>query len=252
MAKRFTDTNKYKTPFMRSLKGAYKLFWDYLYHDCDHAGIWIVDFDIAQIYIGLDMPINKEESLECFNADEIKIIEIDNGKKWFIPSFIEFQYGVLNKKNRAHNSVIAILKKYDVLNLSPLLSPLQGRKDKEQEQDKDKDKDINNINNKVNVKSARADADVIIPDLEKDIIPYAKNYQQMRMLRFVDIDKTARAFYNNYASSGWVLANGQKLVNWKTKLNQWLEKDNDEKSAKKTTSTFNPSNPSIFNLNQNG
>ena len=51
MAKRFTDTNKYKKPFIRGLQGAYKLFWDYLYHDCDHAGIWIVDFEIAQTYL---------------------------------------------------------------------------------------------------------------------------------------------------------------------------------------------------------
>ena len=92
MAKRFTDTNKYKKPFIRGLQGAYKLLWDYLYHDCDHAGIWIVDFDIAQIYVGKDMPINKDDALKYFNTDEQRIIEICKGKKWFIPGFIDFQY----------------------------------------------------------------------------------------------------------------------------------------------------------------
>ena len=137
MAKRFTDTNKYKKPFIRGLQGAYKLLWDYLYHDCDHAGIWIVDFDIAQIYIGNDMQVNKEEALKCFNKDEKRIIEIDNGKKWFIPSFIEFQYGELNSKNRAHNSVISILKKYDLWETDNkgLISPLQGCKDKDMDKD---------------------------------------------------------------------------------------------------------------------
>ena len=47
--KRFTDTDKYKKPFIRGLKGAYKLLWDYLYHECDNAGVWIDDFDVAQI-----------------------------------------------------------------------------------------------------------------------------------------------------------------------------------------------------------
>jgi len=141
MSKRFTDTNKYKKPFIRGLQGAYKLLWDYLYHDCDHAGIWIVDFQIAQIYIGDDMPINKNDALKYFNDGEIRIIEIDNNTKWFIPSFISFQYGILSEENRAHNSVIQILKKYELWNKG-LITPLQGRKDKDKDMDKDKDKDM--------------------------------------------------------------------------------------------------------------
>jgi len=140
MAKRFTDTDKYKKPFIRGLPGPYKLLWDYLYHDCDHAGIWIVDFDIAQVYIGKDMPVTKEEALKVFNADpeDQKVIPIDNGKKWFIPSFISFQYGELNPQNRAHNSVLQILKKYNLsLTNKGLISPYQGCKDKERDKDKE-------------------------------------------------------------------------------------------------------------------
>lgn len=109
MAKRFTDTDKYKKPFIRGLRGAYKLLWDYLYHECDHAGIWIVDFEIAQIYLGSDMPVNKKDALKYFNLGENRVIEV-NGNKWFLPSFIEFQYGELNPENRAHNSVLTILQ----------------------------------------------------------------------------------------------------------------------------------------------
>jgi hypothetical protein len=145
MAKRFTDTNKYKKPFIRGLQGAYKILWDYLYHDCDHAGIWIVDFEIAQIYIGEDMPINKEDALKYFNEGENRIIEIDNGSKWFIPSFIEFQYGELKETNRAHLSVITILTKYKLYKNKPLKSPLKGVKDKDKvkEMVKDKVKELN-------------------------------------------------------------------------------------------------------------
>jgi hypothetical protein len=139
MAKRFTDTNKYKKPFIRGLQGAYKIFWDYLYHECDHAGIWIVDFEIAQLYVGKDMPINREDALKHFNNGEKRIIEVDNKTKWFIPSFIEFQYGELNPENRAHNSVICILTKYGLYKKNkPLTSPIQGAMDK----DKDKDMDM--------------------------------------------------------------------------------------------------------------
>lgn len=142
MAKRFTDTTKYKKPFLRSLKAPYKLLWDYLYHDCDHAGIWIVDFDIAQIYIGLDAPVDKKEALQLFNQDETKIIEFDSGKKWFIPSFIEFQYGELSEKNRAHASVIRNLEKHNLIkDNKPLTSLLKGAKDKVKEKEKEKEKE---------------------------------------------------------------------------------------------------------------
>jgi len=139
MAKRLTDTNKYKKPFIRSLPGPYKIFWDYLYLDCDHAGIWIVDFEIAQLYIGKDMPICREDALKYFNNGEKRIIEIDNGSKWFISPFIDFQYGELNEANRAHNSVMQILKKYSLLKKKnkPLISPLQGDKDKDMVKDMD-------------------------------------------------------------------------------------------------------------------
>lgn len=142
MAKRFTDTNKYKKPFLRSLPGPYKLLWDFLYHECDHAGIWIVDFQIAQIYVGDDMEIDYDEAIQYFNFTEERIIELDGGKKWFLPSFIEFQYGNLNSKNRAHNSVISILEKYNLYDPSlGLIRPLQGCKDKDKDKDKDKEKD---------------------------------------------------------------------------------------------------------------
>ena len=127
MSKRFTDTEKYKKPFIRRLPGAYKLLWDYLYHNCDNAGIWIVDFEIAQIYLGADVPVNKSDALKHFNQDEIKVIEIDDSK-WFLPSFIEFQHGVLSEKNNAHKKAIQDLLKYDLVkkgeeNTYPLRTP---------------------------------------------------------------------------------------------------------------------------------
>lgn len=151
MAKRFTDTNKYRKPFIRGLKGAYKLLWDFLYHDCDHAGIWIVDFEIAQMYVGADMKINKEDALKNFNEDEIRIIELDNGKKWFIPSFIEFQYGRLNDKNKAHSGIIIILSKYNLIDdnlcLKGHISPIQGAMDKYKDKEMGKDKVKGEFNN---------------------------------------------------------------------------------------------------------
>jgi hypothetical protein len=155
MAKRFTDTDKYKKPFIRSLPVEYKVLWDYLYHECNHAGIWIVDFEIAKIYINAN--IDKKIALELFNKNEIRIIELNHGSKWFIPSFIDFQYGQLNENNRAHNSVIQILKKYNLIDnkglVRGLYTPIDKDidkykyKDKEKEKEKEKEKKKEYIEN---------------------------------------------------------------------------------------------------------
>ena len=112
MAKRFTDTEKFKSKFMRSLKAPYKLLWEYILCDCNHAGIWLVDFEAARLYVGRDVRVFEERALEEFNKKEPHVIPIDNGERWYIVGFIEFQYGALNPRNRVHASVINLLEHF--------------------------------------------------------------------------------------------------------------------------------------------
>src|SRR3990167_2736950 len=134
MSKRFADTDKYKKQFIRNLPAAYKILWEYICLDCDHAGIWHADFEVAQMRVGKDAPIEKEEALKYFNLGEERIIVLNGGSKWFIQPFVDFQYGKLDPHNRVHASVISLLLKEGIKGLA---SPLQGAKDK----DKDKDKE---------------------------------------------------------------------------------------------------------------
>jgi len=214
MAKRFTDTNKYKKPFIRGLLGAYKIFWDYLYHSCDHAGIWIVDFEIAQIYVGNDMPINEADALKYFNIDEIRILVIADGKKWFIIPFIQFQYGELNPANRAHKSVLVILSNN---NIKPLIYTLQGCKDK----DKDKDKDM--VKDKVKVTEG----------LSEYTIEQVNNEFFKQGLTDADAEK----FFNHYKSQGWLKGNGlpvldlaAQVTNWRLNPKQYEVKEDDKQA----------------------
>jgi hypothetical protein len=139
MAKRFTDTAKWSKPFVRALQAPYKLLWLYILDECDHAGIWQVDIEVAQIRIGEKIEIS--EAIKEF-GDKIQVLE--GGQKWFIMDFVEFQYGELNPENRAHNSVLAILRKYKI---KPLVRSLQGRKDMDKDKDKDKEGDFKKIEN---------------------------------------------------------------------------------------------------------
>lgn len=142
MAKRFTDTEKYKKSFIKGLPAAYKIFWDYLYHDCNFAGIWEVDFEVAQIRIGKDALIDPEEALKLFNTSEERIEILDGGTKWLIKPFLSFQYGDLNPLNRVHASILEKLKKQGVKGLA---SPLQGAKEKEKDKEEEKDKEYKGI-----------------------------------------------------------------------------------------------------------
>lgn len=111
MAKRFTDTEKWKKPFYRLLPPKLKCLWDYITADCDLAGLWHVDLQVAAIRIGES--ITEQEAIGAFK-DHIIIVEGEE-QKWFIPSFIEFQYGSqLSKNNNVYKAIKRILDKYDL------------------------------------------------------------------------------------------------------------------------------------------
>jgi hypothetical protein len=131
MAKRFIDTDLFRKPFMRSLEAPYKALWIYLLCECDHAGIWVVELDVAQIRMG--MKLDPAKAIEKMGG---AVIPIDEGRKWFLPDFVTFQYGTLNPANRVHASVLERLSASGIdPENKPLASPFQGAKDKEKEKD---------------------------------------------------------------------------------------------------------------------
>ncbi len=154
MSKRYTETTKWADPWFCSLSERDRLFWVYILDSCDHAGIWRANYMLIEVFFP-----GYGRDLSRFGS---RIIQI-NDEKWFIPKFIAFQYpGGLKKENRAHLSVIDILKKEGLWPLplkeeKPLPLSLQqgpsmthssiidGVKDKDKDKDMVKDKDNNII-----------------------------------------------------------------------------------------------------------
>jgi hypothetical protein len=166
MPKRFTDTEKWKKPFIRGLQAPYKLLWLYICDDCDHAGIWQVDMDVAQIRVGENL--DEQKALQFFGD---KVIPIDGGSKWFIPSFVEFQYpSGLSINNKAHIGIIKILEKYqnEIDASKPLASPLHGAKD----MDKDKDMVMDKEMDKDKVKTEKPKVEITMPWTSAKFINY--------------------------------------------------------------------------------
>jgi hypothetical protein len=133
MAKRLTDTDKWKKPFIKELPVEYKLFWLYILDDCDHAGVWQVDVEVAEIRLGTKLSIQKAQGYFKKN-----IVVLDSGTKWFIPDFISFQYGAFNEENKMFKSIMPILNKYNLIpHLSPIYPPIVYVKDKVMVKDKE-------------------------------------------------------------------------------------------------------------------
>jgi hypothetical protein len=122
MAKRFIDTEMWKKQWYRKLSPIYKCLWTYIFTDCNYAGIWDVDFDLASFQIGEQIDAKKAE--EIFSEH---IIKVDNCNKWFIKDFVKFQHGEkINGNSLFHKKICEILKKYSHNNRS-LFELLNGR-----------------------------------------------------------------------------------------------------------------------------
>ena len=198
MPKRYTDTDKWKKIWFRKLKNDHKVFWMYVLDQCDHAGIWEVDFELASYFCN---GIKESEIRKTFVK---QYHEFDDGKRWFIKDFIEFQYRGLDESNRVHNSVITILKRHGLYKV--LISFLHEAKDKDiykdQEKDQDKDKEKGKNSKKNQLKKIESELNIL--QAEFDAVDVS-----------IEFDK-----FQDYLK-----ANGKKYANYKSAFRNWLRSD---------------------------
>ncbi len=135
MAKRFTETGKWKDRWFVSLAPCHKLAWGFVCDECDHAGVIEIVEPIANLQIGCEIDWDEFAGV-CGD----RIVKLDDGKFW-VRAFCHFQYGELNPENRVHKSVLNRLEKLGV-EKKGLTSALEGSA--EGAKDKDKDKDSKN------------------------------------------------------------------------------------------------------------
>lgn len=86
MAKRFTDINKWRNEWFRTLPDKAKLTWIYLCDECDFCGVWKADYGLASFQ--LNSKISLTNLLNWF-GDKIHVFDAD---KILIVPFFEFQY----------------------------------------------------------------------------------------------------------------------------------------------------------------
>jgi len=113
MAKRLTDTEKWKDDWFISLDNDYKIIWQWLLDNCNHAGI-------CKRSVGLLNLMCKTNFTEEIIIDKMVNRVIIHENIWFIPKFLKFQYADLQSNRPVIVSVRRELIRGGYYKLIPL------------------------------------------------------------------------------------------------------------------------------------
>lgn len=146
MSKRFTDTKKWNDDWYISLSNDYRIIWQWLLDNCNHAGF--CKRSIGLINLMCRTNITEKEFIDSMDGRVIV-----HNDYWFIPKFIKFQYSTLLSCKPAIISVVKELFEQNCIDLIPesfgnnykiigksFNNHCEMIKDKDKVKDKDKDK----------------------------------------------------------------------------------------------------------------
>ena len=136
--KRFTEALKWSDPWFRRLSAPAKLLWFYAVDHCDNIGL--VEIDVN--FVSADCGIKVSDKHIAELGERLQIID---GRKFFLPKFIAFQYGKLSVSCPAHKKVIESVAKHQLIEDSlgyhyPSARVTITLQDKDKDKDKDKKK----------------------------------------------------------------------------------------------------------------
>jgi hypothetical protein len=111
MAKRFTDTDKWKDEWYTELTSDYKIIWQYLLDTCDNAGIYKRNIKLLNYYCNTN--VSAEEILKVFNKRVSQLAD----DKWLINKFCVYQYGndFLESTNKAVIAAHKVLEQNNII-----------------------------------------------------------------------------------------------------------------------------------------
>lgn len=231
MAKRFTDSDKWKDAWFSELEQEDKLLWLYLLDECNHAGIWKVNMRFLNFSIGssytLDRLIEVLGSRVYLISDEYILIE-----KW-----VHYQHpNGLNEKSKPQKAVIDMLIKFNVLDRvtkgydNPIITPQDKDKDKAIDKDIDKDKD-------------ESKPKAFTPPTLEEFVAYAQEILPKLNPEWQSdqITRCATNKFETYVDDDWHDGYGKKIKVWKTKAKNSLKHEMPYKYGKSSApKSLNP------------
>lgn len=221
MAKRFTDSDKWKDAWFSELKQEDKLLWLYLLDECNHAGIWKVNMRFLNFAIGssytLDSLIKVLGSRIYLISNEYLLIE-----KW-----VHYQHpNGLNQKSKPQKAAIDMLLKFNVLDrvIKGYNNPIITLQDKDK--DKDIDIDIDNDNDgAIDEVNPESKTKTFVPPSLEEFIAYAQEILPKLNpdWKSDQIERCATNKFETYEDDNWHDGFGKQIKVWKTKARNSLK-----------------------------
>ena len=111
MAKRFTDTDKWKDEWYTELSSDYKIIWQYLLDTCDNAGIYKRNIKLLNYYCNTN--VSADDILSVFKKRVTQLTD----EKWLINKFCVYQYGTdfLESTNKAVMAAHKVLEQHGII-----------------------------------------------------------------------------------------------------------------------------------------
>lgn len=186
--KRFTDTDKWRDPWFRKLSSGVKLAFLFIVDNCDNAGVWDADMELADFSIGMEIPWQKvRDSL----GDRMEVLK---SGKWHLKKFVNFQFGKLSEECKPHAAVIRLLQKHEIERVSKEYPKgIHTLKDKDQDKDKDKKGD------------ARGK-----PESRFEVDAYAAEIGMSK----ADVD----SWFDHFEANGWKVGGKAAMKDWQAAL----------------------------------
>lgn len=136
MAKRFTDSEKWRDRWVRRLSKDAKLLWFYLCDACDHAGFWERDEELLEFQLGGSIDFEA-----CLAELGGRVLASPDGRVLFLTKFIVFQYGELSPDCRPHKRILETIAHWEEKGYPIGYSKgIYTFKDKEKDKDRTKTK----------------------------------------------------------------------------------------------------------------
>ncbi len=214
MGKRFTETNKWDDPWYIDLPTDSKVFWQYLCDKCDNAGV----IDISERHAKFLLNCEREIP-ELIDSLGNRIKKLENGK-YFITSFVQFQFGQLRPESNLHKNVILLLEKHGLYELffEGKLTLNEGLK-KGTSKGKGNSKGKGEGKGKSKVKHLFKDSEYF------DFVKFESKVIEDEKYACFDLT------YYHESIKNWS-EEGNKKINWIATAKNWMLKDYKENKAK--------------------
>ena len=108
--KKFTDSEKWRDPWFRSLDIQTKTLWLFVLDEVDNAGVWEIDGDYFQYATGI-----KKDLLELLSKLGDRGVLLPDERHLLVPKYCFYQQGGFLTENKpAHRRIFQLLQRHDL------------------------------------------------------------------------------------------------------------------------------------------